>query len=135
MNLEFQNIKTHKNITTKCSLYKVNNIIKCNLDEIINSNYSLYDYLDFNNNELVLIVSDNQNSYPMTCLIRYNNSYQKSSGISKGALSLIIIIIIIAILISAGLAYFIFNRYHQSKTIKSSSEQNFDCPSSSPLED
>ena len=133
LNLEFQNIKTHKKITSKCSLYKNNNIIKCNLVEIINSNYTLNDYLDFNKNELVSIISDNQNSYPISCLARYNNINRKSNGIKKGVLALIIIIIIIVILISTGLTYFVYKRNNQNKKVKSNSEINFSHPSSEQL--
>jgi hypothetical protein len=132
-NLEFQNTKTHKNKTTKCSLYKNNNIIKCNLDEISNSNYTLNDYLDFNNNELISIISDNQNSFPMSCLIRYNNNNRKGQGLSRGVIALIIIIVIIVILISAVLAYFVYKRYN--KNIKINSDPSYNCSSSARLEE
>ena len=128
-NLDFQDIKTHDKIITECSLSKNNNIINCNLNEITNSNYILNDYIFFNNNELVSIISDNQNSFPMSCKI---NSNKKSSGLSKGAIILIIIVIIIAILGSIVLACFIFKKYNQNQT---ESIQNINCHSSIHLDD
>ena len=134
-NLEFQDIKKYKKIISKCSLYKNNNIIKCNLDEMINSNYTLNDYIDINNNELVSILSYKQNSFQMSCFIRYNNGYQKSKGLSKGEITLIIITLMIAIFISAGLAYFVckYKTINKNKNKKNSSEI-FNYPSSANLQ-
>ena len=134
-NLEFQDIKKYKKIISKCSLYKNNNIIKCNLDEMINSNYTLNDYIDINNNELVSILSYKQNSFQMSCFIRYNNGYQKSKGLSKGEITLIIITLMIAIFISAGLAYFVckYKTINKNKNKKNSNEI-FNYPSSANLQ-
>ena len=115
LDLEFQEINTHQNKSTICSLYENKNTIKCNLDEIIDSNYTLNDYIDYSNNELLSIISDKQNSFPLNCFFKYNRNIQnkKSSGISKTGIVFIIIAPIIAILIFISLFYII--NYHNKK--------------------
>ena len=131
LNLDFQDIKTLNKIITKCSLNKNNKIINCNLDEIYNSNYTLNDYIIFNNNELVSIISDNQDSFPLSCNIKYNET-KKSNGLSKGVIAFIIISIIIVLFVSIGLVYLTFKRNKQNKT---ESIQSISYPSSTHLED
>jgi hypothetical protein len=110
-NLEFQNIKSHQNITSTCSSRQNSNIIKCNFDEVIgNNNYTLNDYINYNNNEVFSIISDKENSFPMNCVLKYNKSNDKSSGLSKGAIALIILIPIIAVIIIAVLVFYFYNK-------------------------
>jgi len=132
LNLDFQDIKTQNKIITECSLYKNNNIINCNINKFSNSNYILNDYIIYDNNERVLIISDNQNGFPMSCKIEYNYN-KKSNGLSKGVIVGIIIAIIIIISISVGLAYLVFKKCKQNKTV--SLENNTNYPSSFYLND
>jgi len=132
LNLDFQDIKTNNKIITECSLYKNNNIMNCNMNEFSNSNYILNDYIIYDNNELVSIISDNQNGFPMSCKMRYNYS-KKSNGLSKEAIVGIIIAIIIIISISVGLAYLVFKKYKQNKTVSLENITNY--PSSVHLND
>ena len=110
LDLEFQEINSHQNKSTKCSLFENKNIIKCNLDEIIDSDYTLNDYIDFSNNELLSVISDEQNSFPLKCFFKFNINNKKSSGISKTGIAFIVIVPILAILIFIGLFYII--NYH-----------------------
>ena len=121
-NLEFQDIKSHKNITSTCSSRQNSNIIKCNFDEIIaNNSYSLNDYIDYNNNEVFSIISNKENNFPMNCNLGINKKNNKSSGLSKGILALIIVIPIIVVIIIAIIAYYCYNK---SKTNKINGEKS-----------
>ena len=117
-NLEFQDIKSHNNITSTCSSRQNSNIIKCNMDEVIfNSSYILNDYIDYNNNEVFSIISDKEKSFPMSCFFKYNKSNNKSSGLSKGMLALVIIIPIIAAIIIAAIVIYCYNRLRPKEII------------------
>ena len=100
INLEFQEINSHKNRSIICSIYRNDNRIECNLDENINSNYTLKNYIEFKNNELFSIISNEENIIPMNCLfelIKPQNG--NNSNLSKSSIILIILIPIILIII------------------------------------
>ena len=46
----------------------------------------------------------------MNCVLKYNKSNDKSSGLSKGAIALIILIPIIAVIIIAVLVFYFYNK-------------------------
>ena len=110
LNLEFQEIKSHKNKSIICSLKQNTNIIKCDLEEITENNYTFNNYIDFNYNELFSIISNKENSFPMNCFFRYNKNNTKSNSLSKGIIALIIIIPIIAIIIICSLILLFHNK-------------------------
>ena len=116
LNLEFQEIKSHKNESIACYLKRNTNIINCDLEEVVNNNYTFNNYIEFNSYGLLSIISNKENIFPMSCFFKYNKFNTKSSSLSKGVIALIIIIPIIAIIIVFSLSYFLF--------IKSKSYEN-----------
>ena len=108
LNLEFQEIKSHKNESIACYLKRNTNIINCNLEEVVNNNYTFNNYIEFNSYGLLSIISNKENIFPMSCFFKYNKFNTKSSSLSKGVIALIIIIPIIAIIIVFSLSYFLF---------------------------
>ena len=116
LNLDFQEIKSHKKTNIPCSLKQNSNIIKCDLDEI--NNFILNDYIDFNNNELFSIISNKKYSFPIYCFFKYNKINIKSSSLSKGNIALIIMIPVIGIFIFASLVYYFFQKSKENIIIK-----------------
>ena len=78
---------------------------------MIDNIYAFKDYIDFNNIEFFLIISNKEYSFPMYCYIR---SPARSSS-SKGKLTLIVIISIVVIIIIVSLALFIYIKTKANK--------------------
>ena len=115
INLEFIEKNTHKNRSTICSLNKNNNKIKCNLDENINSNYILKNYIEVNNNELFSIISNEQNIFTMVCpIIRKNKN---SNRISKTSIVIIIIAAIFIAIIFTIIIYIFYKKFNKNKEL------------------
>ena len=120
-NLECQEINSHKNRSIKCSQNKNSNKIECNLDENINNNCTLKNYLEYNKNEIYSIFSNEQNITPMTCpIIKQNNKHNifrttSSSGLTKASIILIILAPIVAIIIMVSI--YIYMKYKKNKEI------------------
>jgi hypothetical protein len=122
INLECQEINSHKNKSIKCSIYKNIRRIYCNLDESINSNCTLKNYLEFNNDELFSIILNEQNIIPITCPSE-NHTTNKTRRISSNKLSTVSIILIILVpiilIIFVASFIFIFRKYKNNKIIDS----------------
>ena len=115
INLEFIEKNTHKNRSTICSLNKNNNKIKCNLDENINSNYILKNYIEVNNNELFSIISNEQNIFTMVCpIIRKNKN---SNKLSKTSIVIIIIAAIFIAIIFTIIIYIFYKKFNKNKEL------------------
>ena len=106
INLKFEEINSHKSRSIICSLDKNNNNIECNLDENINSNCTLRNYLEFKNNELFSIISNEDTIFPMNCSIEIikipsenNTTKSSSSKLLKSSRILIILVPIFLIVI------------------------------------
>ena len=111
INIEFEEINSHKNRSIICSLDKNNNNIECNLDENINSNYTLKNYLELKNNELFSIISNEDTIIPMNCSIEIikipNENKTTKSSINKLLKSSRILIILVPIFLIVILVSFI----------------------------
>ena len=117
INLECQEINSLKNKSIICSLNKNKGRIECNLNENINNNCTLKNYLEFNNVELFSIILNEQNILPITCSRDIYKSIG-SSRLSKGLIVLIILAsIIIAIIVLSFI--FIFRKYKNNNIINS----------------
>ena len=109
INLECQEINPQKNRSIICSLYRNNNRIECNLDKNINSNCTLKNYIEIKNNELLSIISNEENIIPMNCsfvlvipsngndaIKTNNNKLSKSSKILIILIPIFLIIILVS---------------------------------------
>ena len=118
------------NITAKCSLSsKNNNEIPCSIDIETSNSYILKDFLDYNENETITIISNNKNStYSIVC----NNSepknfvkYYKGKERSLSALHIIIIICcFIAVIVIIGLSIILCNKGGKITHLKNESKTN-----------
>jgi len=120
INLECQEINSHKNKSIVCSIYKNNSRrILCNLDENINSYCTLKNYLVFNNNELFSIILNEQEIIPISCSSENNISHITSSSNSILSKVLIIIIILVPINLVVIVVSFIlfYRKYKNNKKI------------------
>ena len=116
INLEFQEINSYKNRSIICSLYRNNNRIECNLDENINSNYSLKNYIEFKNYELLSIISNEDNIIPMNCSFKLIKPPSgNDSNLSKSSKILIILVPIILIIILVSFICIYLTRKNNKK--------------------
>ena len=114
INLECQEINSHKNKSIKCYIYKNIRKIDCNLDENINNNCTVKNYLEFKNDELFSIITNGQKIFPITC--KKGNS--SGSKLSKASIVLIILApIILAIIVVSFIL--IYRKYKNNKIINS----------------
>jgi len=121
INLECQEINSHKNKSIACSIDKKNSRrILCNLEENINSNCKLKNYLAFSNNKLFSIILNEQNIIPISCSIE-NNISRITSSSSRLSKTLIILIILISIILAVIVVSFIlfYRKYKNNKIINS----------------
>ena len=109
INLECQEINSHKNKSIICSLNQNKGRIECSLDENINSNCILKNYLEFNNDELFSIILNGQNIIPITCSSEKDtNNKMSSNNNSKLSKALIVLIILAPIVLAIIVVSFIF---------------------------
>ena len=129
INLECNPIYSLENKSIKCYIYKNKGRIECNLDENIYSNCSLKNYLEFNNDELIYIILNEQNIIPITCPSeeKITNKYRSGSRnkLSKGLIVLIILASIIVLIIIFSFI-FIFRKYKNNNKIINSNISKID---------
>ena len=119
--MECQEINSHKNKSIACSIDKKNSRrILCNLEENINSNCKLKNYLAFNNNKIFSIILNEQNIIPISCSSENNISHITSSSSRLSKASIIIIILVSIILAVIVVSFILFYRkYKNNKIINS----------------
>ena len=118
------------NITAECILSsKNNNEIPCSIDKDTTNSYILKDFIDYNENEIITIISNNKNStYSIVC----NNSekinfdkYHKGKEKSPSALHIIIIILCFFFVIAIiGILIHLFNKRENTSHLKKESKIN-----------
>ena len=99
------------------------------MDENINSNCTLKNYLEFNNDELFSIILNEQNIIPITCSSKNNTTNKiKSGSSSKLSKALIILIILasISLVIIVVSFTFIFRKYKSNNEIINSNISKID---------
>ena len=129
INLECHPIYSLEDKSIKCYIYKNKGRIECNLDENINSNCTLKNYLEFNNDELFSIILNEQNIIPITCSSKNNTTNKIKSGssskLSKALIILIILASIILVIIVVSFT-FIFRKYKSNNEIINSNISKID---------
>ena len=136
INLECQEINSHKNKSIKCYIYKNIRRIDCNLDEDINNNCTLKNYIEFENDELFSIIINEQKIFPITCSSEKNiSSIIGSSSGSKLSKTLIILIILAPIILAIIVVSFIFiYRKYKNNNIINSNKSKIDTSSDTAAE-